>query len=49
MDVIIGGIITWLASKYYYLRSGKELKEEAGKIRNLDTMILESLEQANLA
>jgi len=46
---MIGGLITWFASRYYYLRSGKELKEEASKIRSLNTMILESLEQASLA
>ncbi len=49
IGVIIGGIITWITSRYYYQRSGKELKEEAGKIRSLNTMILESLEQAGLA
>lgn len=49
LSVILGGLITWVASKYYYLRSGKELKEEAEKIRLLNKMILESLEQSGLA
>src|SRR4051812_12516849 len=34
-SVIVGGVITWFFSWYYYVKAGKELLEEAGKLRQL--------------
>jgi len=34
-SIIVGGIITWLCAKIYYVKAGKELVEETKEIRKL--------------
>jgi gas vesicle protein len=33
VGVLLGGIITWYASRHFYMKAGKELREEASKLR----------------
>jgi hypothetical protein len=33
VSVLLGGIITWCASRHFYMKAGKELREEASKLR----------------
>ncbi len=46
--LIIGALVTWLCSRYYYKRAGDELRIEADRIRRLSTFICDALEQAGL-
>lgn len=48
-SVIVGGLITWFASKYFYIKAGKELREEADELRRLNVLMLRALENAGLA
>lgn len=47
--VLIGGLITWAVSYYYYVRAGNELRDEATKIRRLLALQLEVDEEQGLA
>jgi hypothetical protein len=49
VGVIVGGLITWLVSRYFYKRAGDELRIEADRIRKLSNLICRALEQAELA
>lgn len=44
----LGGLIGWLISHRYYLKSGKELVTEAAELRRLSTLVLRGMEEANL-
>lgn len=33
LGVFLGGLITWLCSKYYYERAAKDLKEETTEVK----------------
>jgi hypothetical protein len=55
MGVLLGGIITWLVSRYYYKRAANELCQEAAKlreetieIRRLTNIILRGLHNAGI-
>ena len=48
MGLITGGIISFLITKYYYERAGKDLKKEVGKLRQLNIHVLRSMEEAGL-
>ena len=45
VGLIIGALITWLCSRYYYKRAGDELRVEADRIRKLSNLIGHALEQ----
>ena len=41
ISVIIGGAVTWICSLIYYMKAGKQLKDEAKYLRKLmDCMIV---------
>jgi len=44
--VLLGGLITWAASWYYYRRAGQELTAETAKIRRLNVLMLLGMEHA---
>jgi hypothetical protein len=44
VSILIGGIITWLASWYYYQRAAKDLQDEAAKLRDLSDKMWERLQ-----
>lgn len=46
--VIAGGVITWLASRHFYFKSGQELKNEAHLLFEQTQLILTAMEQAGL-
>jgi len=46
VGVAIGGVITWLVSRYYYKKAGNELKQEATELRRLTNVVLRGLEDA---
>jgi hypothetical protein len=46
IGVIIGGTITFLVARYYYQRATKDLKKEATKLRELNTLILRGMEES---
>jgi hypothetical protein len=45
----IGALITWLVSKHYYQKAGKELEIEASELKKLNTLMLRAMENAGLA
>lgn len=54
--VLIGALITWVASRYYYVRSGRDLRSEAASLRAetsklhaLATNLCRALEEKGLA
>jgi len=44
IGVLLGGIITWFASRYYYLKAGQELLEESKKLKQTSDLILYKLQ-----
>jgi hypothetical protein len=44
--VILGGLINWLCSKYYYGKATKDLNKEPGELRRLNILMLEGMEVA---
>ena len=46
VGVILGGIITWLVAKRYYMRATQDLKGEASELRRLSELILRGMENA---
>ncbi len=44
IGVILGGVITWIAAWYYYLKAGKELLEESKKLKQTSDLILYKLQ-----
>lgn len=44
VGVILGGIITWLVSLFYYIRASKELKIETSRLRKLTELMLRSMQ-----
>lgn len=47
--MILGGLITWLAARYYYIKAGRELVREAEELKRLNILMLRGLESAGLA
>lgn len=43
ISVMIGGFITWVVARIYYVKAGKELKEESRKVRVAIGILGESL------
>lgn len=40
IGIISGGILTWIASRYYYKKAGDELRAEAERLRKLSELVL---------
>lgn len=48
LGVILGGLITFFCSKFYYKKAGKELKEAAADLHRQNFLILRGLQHAGL-
>ena len=48
LGVILGAVISWAVSWYFYKRSGDELRREAARLRELVNMTITGLERAKL-
>jgi len=46
--VFVGAIIAWLASRYYYVRVGKDLEREASELIQKINLILRGMEEGGL-
>lgn len=44
IGVILGGIITWVVSRFYYRKAGKELLSESQKLRLTSELIMYKLQ-----
>lgn len=40
LSLLAGGVLTWLCSRYYYKKSGDELKAESDKLRKATNLII---------
>lgn len=49
IGVVIGGVLTWLVSRWYYKQAGDELRAEAQELQRLTTLILHALHHAGVA
>lgn len=49
VGVIVGAIITWFVSRWYYEKSGKDLQKEAESLRKLNILMIRALEDAGFA
>jgi hypothetical protein len=47
LGVLFGGIITSICSRHYYKKATIELEKEAGKLRDLNHIILCAMESLN--
>jgi hypothetical protein len=47
--ILIGALITWGVAHVYYKKAGDELKNEAKKLREMNTLMLHALENAGIA
>jgi hypothetical protein len=47
--VVVGGVITFLCSWFFYLRAAGQLKSETARLGTLTTVVLHAMEQAELA
>jgi len=45
LAVLVGGLITWLVSKRYYLKASEELADATKKINEMSNIIVHILEQ----
>ncbi len=48
ITMAVGGIITFIVSRSYYVRAGKELRQESGELRRMVRLVLLGLEKAKL-
>jgi hypothetical protein len=48
ISIVIGAVITWFFSWLYYAKSGKQLVQEAAKLRQLNELLLRGMENAGL-
>ena len=48
LSVMFGGLITWFAAWYYYVRAAKELKEETDRVKNLLRISVQAMEDAGM-
>jgi hypothetical protein len=46
LAVFVGGIITWLVARYYYICASQDLKNEASELKRLNDLMLNSMEHA---
>ncbi|HJS83172.1 MAG TPA: hypothetical protein VJ742_10105 [Nitrososphaera sp.] len=47
--VLLGCLMSWYASRFYYKKSSDELVKEAARLRHLSTIMLSVMENAGLA
>jgi len=47
-SLAVGSFVSFLVAKRYYLRAAADLRKEAGELRRLNGVILQSLENAGL-
>lgn len=48
LSVIVGGLITWLCSRRYYIKAGQELKTETAVLRRLNEIMLHAMEDSGM-
>jgi len=48
VGIVVGGLITWWAARYYYEKASRDLAAEANELKRLNTLILQGLESAGL-
>jgi hypothetical protein len=48
LSVLLGGLITWFASRHFYKKASDDLRNEAEVLHSVNEVILLSLEEANL-
>ena len=48
-SMFIGGFVTWLVARHYYIQALKGLKKEAEELRNLNNLMLRAMKEAGLA
>ncbi len=46
VGIIVGGVITWCVSQKYYVKSSKELKDEAERLRSVVDLIHRRLDNS---
>ncbi len=47
LSILVGGVITWLVSRFYYVRASRDLAKEADKLRALTELMLRGMESTN--
>ena len=48
VGIVVGGIITYLVSRHYYVRAARSLEQETDRLHRHTTLILRGLEEAEL-
>lgn len=48
MAVLLGALVTWYFSRRYYTRASADLVSEASRLRHLNTIMLNAMEDAGL-
>ena len=46
LSILVGGVITWLVSRFYYIRASNALSKEANHLRELTELMLRGMEAA---
>jgi hypothetical protein len=45
---VLGGLITFFASRHYYIKASKDLEQAAARLQTLTTLIIRGMEEAGL-
>ena len=48
IGLLVGGLITWLVARIYYVRASKDLTREAAELQRLNNLLLRGMEHAEL-
>jgi hypothetical protein len=46
IETVVGGVITFLVSRYYYKKASEELVKEANELRRLNNLMLRGMDYA---
>ena len=46
LSILVGGVITWFVSRFYYIRASNDLGKEANQLRELTKLMLRGMESA---
>jgi hypothetical protein len=46
VSLFVGGLITWLAARCYYMKSSEDLRNESKELRRLSEIVLLGMENA---
>ncbi len=46
LSILVGGLITWLVSRFYYIRASNDLSKEANRLREFTELMLRGMEAA---